>query len=69
MTKAKTMIAFFLFLAGFLFVGESHTFFLENFQDRYVQVAYYLETGDSEDEMRQTILDKAEKYEIGRAHV
>lgn len=63
MTKAKTMIAFFLFLAGFLFVGESHTFFLENFQDRYVQVAYYLETGDSEDEMRQTILDKAEKYE------
>lgn len=63
MAKTKSIIAFFLFLAGFLFIGESHTFFLENFQDRYVQVAYYLETGDSEDEMRQTILEKAEKYD------
>lgn len=63
MTRAKSMIAFFLFLAGFLFVGESHTFFLENFQDRYVQVAYYLETGDSEEEMRRTILQKADEYD------
>lgn len=63
MTKAKTIIALFLFLAGFLFIGESYTFFLENFQDSYVQVGYYLETGDSEDEMRSTILDKAKAYE------
>lgn len=63
MTKAKTIIAFFLFLAGFLFIGESYTFFLENFQDSYVQVGYFLETGDSEDGMRSAILNKANEYE------
>lgn len=63
MAKAKTIIVFFLFLAGFLFIGESYTFFLENFQDSYVQVGYYLETGDSEDEMCTEILDKANEYE------
>lgn len=63
MTKAKTIIAFFLFLAGFLFIGESYTFFLENFQGSYMQVGYFLETGDSEDEMRSAILDKANEYE------
>lgn len=62
MTKAKTIIAFFLFLAVFLFIGESYTFFLENFQDSYVQVGYYLETGDSEDEMRSEILKKSKEY-------
>lgn len=63
MKKAKTIIAFFLFLAGFLFIGESYTFFLENFQDSYIQVGYYLETGDLEDEMRSKILNKANEYE------
>lgn len=62
MTKMKTIIAFFLFLAGFLFIGESYTFFLENFQDSYVQVGYYLETGDSENEMRSEIQKKSSEY-------
>lgn len=62
MTKSKTIIAFFLFLAVFLFIGESNTFFLENFQDSYVQVGYYLETGDSENEMRSEILKKSKEY-------
>lgn len=62
MTKAKTIIGFFLFLAGFLFIGKSYTFFLENFQDSYVQVGYYLETGDSEDEMRSEIQKKSKEY-------
>jgi len=62
MTKVKTIIAFFIFLSGFLFIGESYTFFLENFQDKYVQVGYYLETGDSEEEMRNTILEKADEF-------
>ena len=64
MTKVKTIIAFFIFLSGFLFIGESYTFFLENFQDKYVQVGYYLETGDSEDEMRNTILEKADEFDV-----
>ncbi len=63
MTRAKTIITFFLFLAGFLFIGESYTFFLDNFQDRYVQVGYYLETGDAEVRMRETIINKAREYE------
>ncbi|MFJ7826662.1 hypothetical protein [Psychrobacillus sp. NPDC096623] len=62
MTKVKTIIAFFIFLSGFLFIGESYTFFLENFQEKYVQVGYYLETGDSEEEMRTTILEKANEF-------
>lgn len=53
---------FFIFLSGFLFIGESYTFFLENFQDKYVQVGYYLETGDSEEEMRNTVLEKADEF-------
>lgn len=62
MTKVKSIIAFFIFLSGFLFIGESHTFFLENFQDKYVQVGYYLETGDSEVDMRNAILAKADEF-------
>ena len=63
MKKVKTILAFFIFLSGFLFIGESYTFFLENFQDKYTQVGYFLETGDSEEEMRNTILEKADEFD------
>lgn len=63
MSKAKTIIIFFLTLAGFLFIGESYTFFLENFQDSYVQVGYYLETGDSEEQMKEAIIEGAKEYD------
>lgn len=63
MSKVKIIIVFFLTLAGFLFIGESYTFFLENFQDSYVQVGYYLETGDSEEEMKKAILEGAKEYD------
>lgn len=62
MARAKYIIAFFLFLSAFLFVGESYTFFLENFQNSYVQVSYYLETGDSEKQMNEYILQQAKAY-------
>lgn len=63
MSKAKTIIIFFLTIAGFLFIGESYTFFLENFQDSYVQVGYYLETGDSEEQMKEAIIEGAKEYD------
>lgn len=62
MSKAKYIISFFLFLSVFLFIGESYTFFLENFETKYVQVGYYLMTGDSEEEMNKYIADKAEEF-------
>ena len=62
MSKAKYIISFFLFLSVFLFIGESCTFFLENFQAKYVQVGYFLMTGDSEEEMNGYIAEKAEEF-------
>lgn len=62
MKKSKYIIAFFLFLSAFLFIGESYTFFLENFQDKYTQVGYYLPTGESEEKMNEHIRKKAEEY-------
>lgn len=62
MTKAKYLIAFFLFVAAFLFIGESYTYFLENFQDSYTQVGYFLPTGESEQQMNRWILEKAKDF-------
>ncbi len=62
MKKSKYIIAFFLFLSAFLFIGESYTFFLENFQDKYTQVGYYLPTGESEEKMNEQIRKKAEEF-------
>ena len=63
MSKAKYIITFFIFLAVLLFIGESYTFYLENFQDTYTQVGYFLPAGDSEQLMNKTILEKADEYE------
>ena len=62
MKISKYIIAFFLFLSAFLFIGESYTFFLENFQDKYTQVGYYLPTGESEEKMNGQIRKKAEEF-------
>lgn len=45
-----------------MFIGESYTFFLENFQDSYTQVGYYLPTGESEKEMNVHIREEAENF-------
>lgn len=62
MKKSKYIITFFLFLVAFLFIGESYTFFLENFQDKYTQVGYYLPTGESEEKMNEQIRRKAGEF-------
>ncbi len=62
MAKVKYIISFFLFLAVFLFIGESYTYFLENFQDSYTQVGYFLPTGESEQRMNSCILEKADDF-------
>lgn len=63
MVKVKYMITFFLFLTVFLFSGESYTFFLENFQEEYQQVGYFLPTGDNEKNMNRHILGKAKEFD------
>lgn len=63
MAKVKYMITFFLFLTVFLFSGESYTFFLENFQEEYQQVGYFLPTGDKEENMNRHILRKAKEFD------
>lgn len=63
MRKSKYLIAFFLFLSAFLFIGESYTFFLENFQNKYTQVGYYLPTGKSEEKMNAQIREQAEAFD------
>ena len=63
MAKAKYILSFFLFLSAFLFIGESRAFYLENFQDSYSQVGYFLETGGSEAEMNRKIQEKAEEFD------
>ncbi|MEE0515733.1 MAG: hypothetical protein UC961_08795 [Emergencia sp.] len=63
MAKVKYMITFFLFLTVFLFSGESYTFFLENFQEEYQQVGYFLPTGDNEKNMNRHILGKAKEFD------
>lgn len=63
MAKAKTIVSFFIFLFGFLIIGESNTFYLENFQDSYQQVGYYLEVGDSEEKMRDSIIEKSKEFD------
>lgn len=63
MRKSKYLIAFFLFLSAFLFIGESYTFFLENFQNKYTQVGYYLPTGKSEEKMNAQIRERAEAFD------
>ena len=45
-----------------MFIGESYTFFLENFQDKYTQVGYYLPTGESEEKMNEQIRRKAGEF-------
>lgn len=62
MNRAKYILTFFLFLSAFLFIGESYTFYLENFQDDYVGVHYYLETGDLETQMNSYIYEQAELF-------
>lgn len=62
MAKSKYIITFFLFLAAFLFIGESCSYFLENFQNSYVQVGYYLATGDSEKQMNRDISKQADAF-------
>ena len=63
MGKAKYILAFFLFFSAFLFIGESYTFFLENFQDAYTQVGYFLPTGWSEREMNRRIAQQAAAFD------
>lgn len=53
-------LRFFLFLSAFLFIGESYTFFLENFQNSYTQIGYYLPTGEAEEKMNEEIRKQAE---------
>lgn len=62
MNKVKHIIIFILFLSAFLFIGESYTFYLENFQSDYIGVNYYLETGDLESEMNNHIYEQASTY-------
>lgn len=62
MAKAKYIVLFFLFLAAFLFIGESYSFFMENFQDSYTQVGYFLSAGDSALEMKHQISEQAKAY-------
>lgn len=64
MAKAKYIISFFLFLSVFLIIGESYNFYLDNFQDDYISVHYYLETGDSTSEMNATIFEQAKLNDI-----
>lgn len=63
MAKAKYIILFFLFLAAFLFIGESYSYFLENFQNSYTQVGYFLPTGENEQRMNNDILEKARDFD------
>lgn len=63
MRKSKYVIAFFLFLSAFLFIGESYTFFLENFQNSYTQIGYYLPTGEAEEKMNEEIRKQAEAFD------
>ena len=62
MARAKYIISFFLFLAAFLFIGESYNYFLENFQNSYTQIGYYLPTGENEQHMNSDILEKAKDF-------
>lgn len=62
MSKVKYILTFFLFLSAFLLIGESYTYYLENFQEDYVRVDYYLETGDSETQMNEQIYEQAEAF-------
>lgn len=62
MARAKYIISFFLFLAAFLFIGESYNYFLENFQNSYTQIGYYLPTGENEQHMNSDILEKANDF-------
>lgn len=45
-----------------MFIGESYTFFLENFQNKYTQVGYYLPVGESEEKMNEHIQKKAGEF-------
>lgn len=63
MAKAKYIISFFLFLAAFLFIGESYNYFLENFQNSYTQIGYFLPTGENEQRMNNDILERASDFD------
>lgn len=45
-----------------MFIGENYTFFLENFQNKYTQVGYYLPVGESEEKMNEHIRKKAKEF-------
>lgn len=62
MSKVKYIISFFLILSSFLFIGESYTYYIENFQDNYVMIHYYLETGDLDSEMNAHIQLQATEF-------
>ena len=64
MAKAKYIILFFLFLAAFLFIGESYSYFLENFQNSYTQVGYFLPTGENEQRFMSVVMLSKKDYKM-----
>jgi hypothetical protein len=62
--RAKFIIAFFLFLSAFLFIGECYTFVLQGFMEHYRYVPYTLNYEEDPEELRALVLSESEKYAL-----
>lgn len=60
----KYIISFCIIFIGFLIIGESHIFYLDNFYTRYSNTTLYLQSGTTSEEMVNDIINSAERNEV-----
>lgn len=61
MKKIKYIISFFIIFIGFLIIGESHVFYLDNFYTQYNNTTLYLQGNTTSEEMIADIVDSSNK--------
>ncbi|MEA4826955.1 MAG: hypothetical protein VB130_10010 [Clostridium sp.] len=60
----KYIISFCIIFIGFLIIGESHIFYLDNFYTPYANTTLYLQSGTTSEEMVNDIMNSAERNEV-----
>lgn len=64
MKRVKYSIALVLFIIGFVFIGESYIYYLDNFDSEFSSTTMYKPDYITDDEMKQQLIATAKKYNI-----
>lgn len=63
--KIKLVIGYVVIMLGFIMIGESHHFYLENFTNHMSSTTLYLQNGIDEETMKTDVLRSANKNGVG----